>query len=634
MSSRLPLFLLPLLTLNAGFIACGGDDNGSSDPDPALDGGDGGKKSGIDGADIEDDAKLPLIDKKTSLLVADVNRNGTIDESDATELAARDTWDDKHGAVFLSNLDDDLVACPIQNQTDDQLNACNDAADAVINGPDDLLDLAEIHVTAWPNMPSGASAKLDIDAKSKATVRLFKKVGTSYEVFSPGSAITSAELKSGLELRIEGKDIVRDSAIWDGYVNLSLALSDGSKSLGVDKLKMRLAPIIVPNHLDEPVAIFASDRGESLSANFLAALTGVTKAVTTKSVPPAIGLPTGDIWAQDYWEPAYTSMPGPKGTVKSLRLNFRSANFATGWAGGKGNSLRPGGRTAYALRGKDVGVLVSYDPTHDDQMDSLNSFGNLETIPPFKNGADSYPLGRVLRGKTSTFYPDPAFNKMIESQKIQAPVYVDSSWLIVGHVDEVFSFIKTNTPRGWGLLLADPAMAKTMYTQVNANGGGATPVHAGTFVFDSKDNQVSSATTVAKVLTNTDVMNTSQAAVARINAMVTVLQTETGLLDSEIIHVPFFFESEGGLGIAFDPGMVNGLSFGEGHFIAPNPHGPVVAGNDILAKAFQDAVAPHGLTIHWVEDWNLLHRNLGEVHCGSNTWRAVPTNNGFWTSGR
>ncbi|GAF89986.1 unnamed protein product, partial [marine sediment metagenome] len=94
--------------------------------------------------------------------------------------------------------------------------------------------------------------------------------------------------------------------------------------------------------------------------------------------------------------------------------------------------------------------------------DTLNSFGNFETIPPYTNGAESFPLGRILRGNIATYYPDQTFLRMMEAQKIQQPLYIDTSWLLVGHVDETLSFIKASSPRGWVMLVNDPALAKKM----------------------------------------------------------------------------------------------------------------------------------------------------------------------------
>lgn len=318
---------------------CGSTDNaaqppasGAADAQPVRP-SDTGADTVDAGGTLTADAEAPV--KLTpSILVADTNRNGAVEDEDATEVADRGTWDAAHGAVFLANLDDDLKACKYTGSvTDAQLNACNDAADEVVNGADDLLDLAEIHLTAWKNIPEGASATLSVDAKSAGKVRLFKKAGTAYEVLDLSSPFAADELRAGVELRIEGKDIIRDSDVWDGTVDLRLNFSVAGAEVAPDLLRMRMAPLVSPHHLDEPTAMFASVDGGSLSTAFLKALSAVAAAVPGKGVPAAIGLPSsGDIWTQDYWDPAYTSMPAKNGEVHALRLNYRSANFGQVWS--------------------------------------------------------------------------------------------------------------------------------------------------------------------------------------------------------------------------------------------------------------------------------------------------------------
>ena len=47
-----------------------------------------------------------------------------------------------------------------------------------------------------------------------------------------------------------------------------------------------------------------------------------------------------------------------------------------------------------------------------------------------------------------------------------------------------------------------------------------------------------------------------------------------------------------------------------------------------------DAFAKHGITVHFIENWDLYHRLGGEVHCGTNAMREVPTDVKWWESGR
>ena len=122
------------------------------------------------------------------------------------------------------------------------------------------------------------------------------------------------------------------------------------------------------------------------------------------------------------------------------------------------------------FRGKDAAGIQQYDIRHDQSSDSLNSFGNFETIPPYSNGGKDYPLGRILRGSVPSFGSGPVVQVMIESQAVQPPVDIDTSWLVVGHVDETIRFVKANTPRGWVLLVNDPALAKKMLQDAGRRG--------------------------------------------------------------------------------------------------------------------------------------------------------------------
>jgi protein-arginine deiminase len=69
-------------------------------------------------------------------------------------------------------------------------------------------------------------------------------------------------------------------------------------------------------------------------------------------------------------------------------------------------------------------------------------------------------------------------------------------------------------------------------------------------------------------------------------------------------------------------------------FASPDPHGPVIGGKDIFKSIVETRLAAHGIQTMWVEDWDLYHMGIGEVHCGSNTQRKVPTNVKWWETGR
>jgi len=138
-------------------------------------------------------------------------------------------------------------------------------------------------------------------------------------------------------------------------------------------------------------------------------------------------------------------------------------------------------------------------------------------------------------------------------------------------------------------------------------------------------------TDIDATLGDPDVMSANATAVVEIDEQVNQLKAATGLTDAEVISIPFLHQDYNGYSVALQPGTVNGLVPKPGHFWAPDPHGPRADGGDIMKTAMEEQLAPFGVQVSWVEDWDMFHRLAGEVHCGSNTLRAKPTR-GWWES--
>ncbi len=576
-------------------------------------------------------------------LRADVNRNGTVDLDDPTEDQGENTWDAKHGAIFLANIDDDQHSCPTtdgqgQPLSDIELAKCNDAADDVVNGQDDLADLAQLKSVPYPDAPDDAVGHIELSDSAKDHVRLFVGDGSgkssSYKVLAPGDDLQASALKKGLDLRIEARDIVRDPAVWDGYVDVTLHVTAPGENIDQsDTVRMRVAPVITSTNLDAPETVYATLLAGDLDSNVFRAQ--LKQAATDAQVPNplvTVNPPDGDQWTQDYFETGSMSMPAAGGKPHVIRVFYRSANVFSPTK--PDNPLRPAGRVVFTqFRGKDVAGVQQFDIHHDQSSDSLNSFGNLETIPPYDYGGKSYPLGRVYRGSIPSFAPDPTFEKMIDAQAVQPRVDIDTSWLLVGHVDETTSFVKANTPRGWALVVNDPALAKKMLQDASAAGHGDAVMFKGENWLDNQNNNVPADITIDQVLANTEVMSSSAEAATEIDSQIATLKKETGITDSEIIRVPFLHEKTQGYEVAYQPGTVNGIVLGDSDFGAPAPHGPVINGKDIFADEMTQTFKAHGITVHFIEDWGLYHRLDGEVHCGSNALRALPKVN-WWETGR
>jgi protein-arginine deiminase len=566
-------------------------------------------------------------------LRVDVNRDGVISLDDPSDDLPG--WDASHGAVFLANIDDDQKTCPtLSTLSDSELAKCNDAADEVVNGADDLLDLARIQIRPWPTAPDGMVATVTVPDAQWDKIRLFKKTNGEFTRFLLGTDIAADELRAGVELAIEAKDIVRDPAVWDGRVELTLEVAPSAESgLTLEPAKdtavLRVAPVLTFHHLEPALTVYASKMAYPGSTDFRTDIRdGLTAAGSTATFSEQT---SDDPWIQDFMEPGYMSMPAPGGEQHAIRVFYRSANLEQ-------NStkypLRPAGRIVFTrLRGKDVAGVQQYDPAANRYTQSLNSFGNHETIPPHSYNGEDYPFGRVLRGYTASFHGDDSFAKMIDAQAVQPPVNINTEWLLVGHVDETISFIKAPTPRGWVALVGDPNGAKKMLEAEVQNGNGGVKMFVGKNFVTWQGQEIPAEVTISQVLANTDIMSQSSAAAANIDAQIAILKSETGLTDEEIIRIPFLFEDGGGGALAYIPGMVNGLLLDDQNFLPPDPHGPVINGKDIFKDKMEQLLAPFGVNVRWVEDWDLYHAMAGEVHCGTNAARKIP-NAKWWESGR
>jgi protein-arginine deiminase len=554
-------------------------------------------------------------------ILADTNRDGVVSLTGDSDRTGKTQWTSTRGAVFLPNIDDDTLRCPSSPQLSDaQLAACNDAADEVVNGADDVLDLAPLRVSPWPSAPGDAVGRLGISPAS-AKVRLFKKVGGSFVHYRPAhDSLSAAELRQGVELFLEGTDVVRNAAVWDGRVTVSLRVT----AAGLDKtdqVAMRVAPLILFHHgtpVDQLYATYI--QGDADSHEYVYALHGALQASGAKGL---MVFYDQDQWTQDFFETGFVAMPAPGGKQQVIRVNLRSANRVSN---SPTHPLRPAGRLVFtALRGKDSAGLQQWDPAHDPggDMDTLDSFGNTETIPPFTHNGVHYPFGRILRGSVPSFRPDPSVTTLLNSQGVQPVVTVDTSWLLVGHVDETISFIPAATSRGWVALVNDPALARSMLQQQQAAGRGGLKMFVGKKWLEGWG-EYSAEVSINQVLADTEVMAESARAASAINAQVAVLKSVTGLTDAEIIRVPFLHYPVSGYSLGYQPGTVNGVSVNAQNFISPDPHGPKVNGVDIFKSQLSSALSPYGVTVRFVEDWNLYHRLAGEVHCGSNAARALP----------
>lgn len=261
---------------------------------------------------------------------------------------------------------------------------------------------------------------------------------------------------------------------------------------------------------------------------------------------------------------------------------------------------------------------------------SLDSFGNLEVSPPVTVGGVRYPFGRIYYGGDDALHPTRELTGYLDDQRVQAPFMPDTTWLCVGHIDEVTSTVPAPGSRlGWKFVMADTASAWAVLDGMpggtdlpryarspNANeyGGGHGIADVGEFTSDTALRDY-----------NDDIQ------ADQLDPMLALFRQELDLRDEDIILMPSLFERESGCGAAaIIPGMQNLIvtNRGDQHdvFLAD----PFIRDAD-SSEDGQDqdpmiaqvrSVMPAELDIHFVDNWAVYHRALGEVHCGTNMLRT------------
>jgi protein-arginine deiminase len=72
--------------------------------------------------------------------------------------------------------------------------------------------------------------------------------------------LTARELRAGVELALEGRDIVRDPRRWDGEVSVTLTVTDRGRATS-DRVRLKVAPVLFQNDLQRAERVFAARPG-------------------------------------------------------------------------------------------------------------------------------------------------------------------------------------------------------------------------------------------------------------------------------------------------------------------------------------------------------------------------------------
>jgi protein-arginine deiminase len=430
-----------------------------------------------------------------------------------------------------------------------------------------------------------------------------------------------------LELRMEGVRYAHQT--FPGEVTVTLRANAPGASAQVRSATVRIAPWMVPSHLDKAERVFVVDLGPE-NMRFR---TDLRRLVTAAGCQLS-EFPSRDRWIQDCMEFGFSTVPG-----KGLRTVFRAL---------RGNLLSTFPRS---LLGPDLGYT---DTAPSTLPTSLNFGGNIEVTPRVNASGKSYPAGRIYYGSgprpdswdsTKIEEFDPLVRDFLERQVVQKPIALDTNWLTVGHVDEVVTVVPAPGLKGFRLLLASPRRAYAILDRLALSSGsarmlvgrslrrsGRVPVEKSVTDFLALQDDfnpelkymVSAGLAAHSSTTLRRYNDNRQADVDRIRK---ILVAGLELTDADIIEIPAIFmpnpitphRSD-----ALIAGMVNMLVV-NGHCIIPKPFGPIVGGDDQFEKDVREQLTPLGITVSFLDCWEEYHIQLGEVHCGTNVLREART---------
>ena len=493
----------------------------------------------------------------------------------------------------------------VPNLDDDDGNGVADFKDARAprTGENDLL---EVVVEPGAALPEGAVLMADIPKAWSGLARIFD--------VSPGGPprplkgrLTLRPIPaggSGITLAIEAGAFSGPSRPREIEIGLRFETRDGAP-IARRTLTCTVAPFLMSSCLDPAEAVHVVRT--AWTGEFADALKPLVEAAGSRLLVfqhPA--LREHDIWFQDATEIGYAEA--------------RGARMRVALQGNRGFALDE--LFAKSFVGKDAAV-VHEGRYRGRSAEWIDWYGNLEVSPPVNTPGRAFPRGRIYAGRQGARAMHPDVIAFLEAQGAQGPVlWLDTSWLVIGHVDEVVSWVPSRVGTPYRMLVPSPRLALEILRKAEQAAPGGI-LNRGTRRDDTgREEFVEVPVSVA--LGDQKLVADQQLVQGKIDGVRRTLQAELGIVDRDIIEVPVLFGTSPGRFAgrydALTTNMVNSLLVGE-TLIVPDPHGPLVNGTDVLLQAVKARLEPLGNRVVAIDNFYPYHRYGGEVHCGTNATR-------------
>lgn len=526
---------------------------------------------------------------------------GAIAAAACTDPLSREPYAGQHQPqrnILIPNIDDDngdgvpdVNAIPLPAGTDD--------------------DMLQIHVFPEGKLPLGTMVRADISEPWTSFARAFvRQASPDGSRFAPPPVeLNLADIRrEGVVIGVEAADFPASDRPPTIELKVMFETREGQPLLQ-EKLLCRVAPFLLSSCLDpaEQVQVVKT----RATVQFVRNLEPLVVAAGAElEIVEGVSIPEHDIWIQDAVEIGYAT--------DGERLMHIALH------GNRGRELD----AVFAKKalGRNFGVIKRGD-FRGKSAEWIDWYGNLEVSPPVKAKGRDFRNGRIYAGTQAERAMHPEVIKFLEAQGAQGPVlWLDTSWLVIGHVDETVSWVPSKVGAPFRMMIPSPRLAVEIIKQAEQHAPGGI-LNRGTKREGDKPGEFERP--VAEALRDKGLMATQERIQEKIDAVRRTLQDELGVADADIIEIPVLFNSDKiwfpGRYFAETVNMVNGLLVGK-DYIVPDPRGPLVDGKDVLLQAVKDRLEPLGCRVVPLDCFYPYHRWGGEIHCGTNaTRRAGPS---------
>jgi protein-arginine deiminase len=493
----------------------------------------------------------------------------------------------------------------IPNIDDDDGDGIPDmsAAPLAVGADNEMLQLR-----VFPDMklPRGAMVRAEIAEPWTRFARVFIRASSPAgpKFVPPSVEVDPIEAKkNGIVFGIEAADFAASDRPPTVEVKVVFETRAG-QPLHEKKVLCSVAPFLLSSCLDpaERVQVVKT----RVTEQFVRDLEPLVEAAGAKlEIIEDASIPEHDIWIQDAVEIGYGT-DGEREMHAALH-------------GNRGRELD----AVFAKKalGKDSGVLKK-GGFRGKTAEWIDWYGNLEVSPPVKAKGRDYRNGRFYAGTQGERAMHPEVVEFLEAQGAQGPVlWLDTSWLVIGHVDETVSWVPSNVGTPFRMMIPSPRLAVEILRQAEQDAPGGI-MNRGARREGDKPGEFERP--VAEALRDKSLMAAQEYVQEKIDAVRQALQEGLGVADADIIEIPVLFNSDNrwfpGRYFAETVNMVNGLLLGN-DYIVPDPRGPLVNGKDVLLQAVKDRLEPLGCRVVPLDCFYPYHRWGGEIHCGTNATR-------------